>query len=60
MNGFLKAGAPAVLVTAALLARRLRLVTGYWAEIDAETRAACTVAPERYTVSPFAFYRRTR
>jgi hypothetical protein len=52
---FSEAGAPAVLVTAALLARRLRLVTGYWAEIDAETLAACTVASERYTVSPFAF-----
>jgi hypothetical protein len=53
MNGFLKL-APAVLVTAALLARRLRLVTGYRAEIDAETLAACTVASERFMVSSFA------
>jgi hypothetical protein len=37
-------------LAARALARRRRLVPGYWPKIEAENLAACTVASERYTI----------
>jgi hypothetical protein len=44
----------AVTLAARALEDAVRLVPGYWPEIEAETLAACTVASECYTISRFA------